>query len=211
MVEMHLLEVNADYRYDPIYALGVVTAFDRFMQGYRPEQDKPSIFDGLCKALQDDPGRYRHDAERWQQFASQPSLSIEGLQEWFERAVTAEPPDEMQQGVRAIADNPKFKYSRLFAIGLYSLLELTDPEFVKNEAQCNTALSRLCGVLKISDEKVQKDLELYRSNLDKMTQARVVLDDILKADKKKREEREKAKGLQNGTDTTPKNEAASGS
>ncbi|HAX86545.1 MAG TPA: photosystem II biogenesis protein Psp29, partial [Cyanobacteria bacterium UBA11370] len=33
MVEMHLLSVNVDFRYDPIYALGVVTSFNRFMQG----------------------------------------------------------------------------------------------------------------------------------------------------------------------------------
>ncbi len=39
MVEMHLLSVNADFRYDPIYALGVVTTFDRFMLGYRPDTD----------------------------------------------------------------------------------------------------------------------------------------------------------------------------
>lgn len=40
MVEMHLHSVNADYRYEPLYALGVVTTFDRFMQSYRPESDK---------------------------------------------------------------------------------------------------------------------------------------------------------------------------
>ena len=40
MVEMHLLFVNTDFSYDAIYALGVVTAFDRFMQGYRPEHDR---------------------------------------------------------------------------------------------------------------------------------------------------------------------------
>ena len=39
MVEMHLLDVNADFKYDPIYALGVVTTFDRFMEGYKPSED----------------------------------------------------------------------------------------------------------------------------------------------------------------------------
>ena len=30
MVEMHLLSVNVDFSYDSIYALGVVTTFDRY-------------------------------------------------------------------------------------------------------------------------------------------------------------------------------------
>ncbi|NEQ28206.1 MAG: photosystem II biogenesis protein Psp29, partial [Microcoleus sp. SIO2G3] len=42
-------------------------------------------------------------------------------------------------------------------------------------------------------EKMQKDLELYRSNLEKITQAQIVMQDILKADRKKKEERAKAK------------------
>ncbi|MER3587246.1 MAG: photosystem II biogenesis protein Psp29, partial [Mastigocladus sp. ERB_26_1] len=44
MVEMHLLAVNVDFSYNPIFALGVVTSFDRFMQGYQPESDRESIF-----------------------------------------------------------------------------------------------------------------------------------------------------------------------
>ena len=50
MVEMHLLSVNADFTYNPVYALGVVSAFDRFMNGYRPEKDLESIFGALCRA-----------------------------------------------------------------------------------------------------------------------------------------------------------------
>ena len=64
MVEMHLLSVNADFRYDPIYALGVVTTFDRFMLGYRPDTDLTSIFNALCQSLQADPQKYRQDAEQ---------------------------------------------------------------------------------------------------------------------------------------------------
>jgi hypothetical protein len=45
----------------------------------------------------------------------------------------------------------------------------------------------------LSEDKLQKDLDLYRSNLEKMTQARIVMEDTLKAERKKREDREKAK------------------
>ena len=63
MVEMHLLSVNVDFRIDPIYCLGVVTSFDRFMQGYRPEQDKESIFAALCQSVGGNAQQYRQEAE----------------------------------------------------------------------------------------------------------------------------------------------------
>jgi hypothetical protein len=46
--------------------------------------------------------------------------------------------------------------------------------------------------LHISSDKLQKDLELYRSNLEKLSQAQEVMKDILAADRKKREERANA-------------------
>jgi photosystem II biogenesis protein Psp29 len=210
MVEMHLLAVNVDYHYDPVYALGVVTSFDRFMQGYRPDQDKASIFNGLCQALQDDANRYRHDAERLQDSAR--GKSLKDLVAWVELAATNSG-DDLQQAIKEIANNPKFKYSRLFAIGLYSLLETADPEIMKDEAQRNAALNQLCTALRLPADKLQKDLELYRSNLDKMMQAQAVMEDLLKADRKQREQRQQPTNGTSAPDSTeaPKNEAPSGS
>lgn len=190
MVEMHLLSVNADYRYDPVYGLGVVTAFDRFMQGYRPEADKSAIFDALCRSIETDPQRYRQDAEQLQ------SEAVSWTSEKFLNQVqhlSAAPTDGIFGALRSVADNPKFKYSRLFAIGLYTLLEIMDPDLLKDEKQRNEALQTVSEALKLSADKMQKDLELYRSNLEKLTQARIVMEDILKADRKKKEERAKAK------------------
>ncbi len=212
MVEMHLLTVNVDFHYDPIYALGVVTAFNRFMQGYRPENDIPSIFDGICQALQDDPGRFRYDAERLEALAKR--LPGKEIISWLELSPVANDAYDLQEQLRAIANNPKFKYSRLFAIGLFTLLETADPDMVKDETQRTEALKQVCTALKISEDKIQKDLELYRSNLEKMAQARIVMEDALQAERKKREEREQAKAAANNgsvSATDAKDEAASGS
>lgn len=191
MVEMHLLAVNVDFRYDPFYALGVVTSFDRFMQGYRPEQDKSSIFDGLCRALEDDPQRYRHDADRLRQLAARCSSSE--LLSWLQQSNSLPEFADLQEKLQLILENPKFKYSRLFAIGLFTLFELAEPELLKDEVKRTEMLKQVCAALRLPEEKLQKDLELYRSNLDKMTQAQSVMEDLLKADRKKREEREQAR------------------
>lgn len=191
MVEMHLLAVNIDFQYDPIYALGVFTSFHRFMLGYRPEADIASIFEATCQALQDDAQRYRRDAERLVAVARQ--LTVKELEQWLSQAHSVVDAGDLQERIAAIARNPKFKYSRLFAIGLFTLLETVDAEIVKEEAPRTAAIQSMCAALNLSEEKVQKDLELYRSNLEKMNQVRIVMEDTLKADRKKRDEREKAK------------------
>jgi photosystem II biogenesis protein Psp29 len=208
MVEMHLLAVNVDYRYDPIYGLGVVTSFDRFMQGYRPEHDKSSIFNGLCQALQDDCNRYRNDAERLRDFAK--SKSLKEIVAWIEHSAT-EATDDFQYAVKEIANNPKFKYSRLFAIGLYSLLESADPDAMKDETRRNESLNQICTALRLPQDKLQKDLELYRSNLDKMAQAQAVMEDLLKADRKQRDQRQQTTPAPTDSSEAPKDGAASGS
>ena len=187
MVEMHLLSVNADFHYDPIYALGVVTAFERFMQGYQPERDKESIFNALCQAIEDNPQRYQQDAERLRTLVK--NLSAKELLDWVSGANQPGGTDDLQAQISAIAHNPSFKYSRLFAIGVFTLLELTDAELVKDEKQRVEALKQIAAILHISEDKLNKDLELYRSNLDKIEQAMITMADMLLADRKKRQQR----------------------
>ncbi|MBD2253699.1 photosystem II biogenesis protein Psp29 [Nostoc parmelioides] len=200
MVEMHLLSVNVDFSYNPIYALGVVTTFDRFMQGYQPERDKESIFSAICQAVEQEPQRYRQDAERLQAVAQ--SLPVNDLVAWLSQANHLQQDADLQAQLQAIANNPNFKYSRLFAIGLFTLLEQSNPDLVKDEKQRTEALKTIAAGLHLSDDKFSKDLELYRSNLDKMTQALAVMADMLTADRKKREQRQQ----QASTPVAPPNE-----
>ncbi|MEA5570977.1 photosystem II biogenesis protein Psp29 [Calothrix sp. UHCC 0171] len=194
MVEMHLLSVNVDFSYNSIYGLGVVTAFDRFMQGYQPETDKASIFNALCQSIETNPEQYQQDAHRLQEIAK--SLPVKDLVAWLSQTQPLERDGQLQSELHTIANNPKFKYSRLFAIGLFSLIEAADPELVKDEKQRTDTFNAIAQGLHISDDKLNKDLELYRSNLDKMAQAMVVMADMVAADRKKREQRSQQQSQQ---------------
>lgn len=191
MVEMHLLSVNVDFRYDPIYALGVVTSFNRFMEGYRPERDKESIFDALCQSVGNEPAQYKQDAQ-WLESLAERSSGNE-LVSWFSAPTPSDNLGDLYSTVAAIAENPKFKYSRLFAIGLYTILEKADSELVQDEKRRTEALKQISDALHLPEEKLQKDLELYRSNLQKMEQVRSVIEDAISADRKKREQRAQEK------------------
>ncbi len=184
MVEMHLLMVNADYAHSPIYSLGVVSAYDRFMNGYRPDADRESIFSALCKSVECEGQAFRKDADDL--LASISGLTWDGL-------VDGGASGALQSAMAAVAANPKFKYSRLFAIGVYTLLETVDAEKLKDKDALNAALASVSGALNLAADKVQKDLELYRSNLEKMVAAQNVMADILAADRKKRDQREQEK------------------
>ncbi len=181
MVEMHLLSVNADFSYNPIYARGVVTAYDRFMTGYRPETDQVSIFSALCKSVECESAQLRQDHDRMM-------ATVNGLT--WDSLTSGDLSEDLQSAMAQVAGNPKFKYSRLFAIGLYTILEAIDPSKMKDKEALNSALEKIAQALNLSGDKIQKDLELYQSNLEKMVAAQAVMADIIAADRKKRADRE---------------------
>jgi photosystem II biogenesis protein Psp29 len=184
LVEMHLLSVNVDFEYDSIFALGIVTSFERFMQGYQPADQLPAIFDALCQAADFNPDQVKQDAEK-----VAASAHHIGLDDWVTAAASSEAAgDNLLQGTLAhIHQRKTFKYSRLFAIGLYSLLADRDPDVKDNEAKRQEYLTKLAESLHISLEKLAKDLDLYRGNLEKVDQLLKVLEDAAEAERKKKE------------------------
>lgn len=186
MVEIHLLRVNQDFRYDPIFALGVVSTFDRFMEGYEPATDRDSIFNALCRAEEIDPAQFRADAQMAQ--ASVRGRNNEDLKTWVEQSAASGGAD-LAGTLYNIAHNATFKYSRLFAIGLYVLLETVDADLVSEEAKLNEMVEQLSVPLNVSASKIQKDLELYRSNLDKLQQARKAMAEFIEGERRRQQQR----------------------
>lgn len=190
LVEMHLLSVNADFAYDPVYALGIVTTYDRFMQGYSPESDQGSIFEALCRAVGGNPDQYRQDATALT--ASLAGVSVDTLKAQLADPATAAATEGYGATLAAIAGQERFKYSRAFGIGLYTLVETVDAAALGEDDAIDAWFKGFTTARSISFDKLQKDLELYRSNLEKFAQAQEVMQDMLAADRKKREERQKA-------------------
>lgn len=186
LVEIHLLSVNIHFRVDPIYCLGVVSSFDRFMQGYRPEKDRESIFQAICHAVGSNPEEYRTSANLALNLAKRQE-SIPNLISWFKSPDPQEGEYPLAEAVKAIAQNPQFKYSRLFGIGLYTMINEIDSEFWREQNSKEEITTQLAQVFPVSAEKLQKDFDLYQSNLEKIQQMILVLEEALEADRKKRE------------------------
>lgn len=205
MVEMHLLSVNVDFRPDPIYYVGVCESFDRFMEGYNPESDQESIFQALCKSVEGNPDEYRQKSQQLLQFAS--NVSAEELLSWLVNPSTREGLESVASEWQSVLENPNFKYSRLFAIGLYSLIQNSDSEIVKDEEKLIKLIESLTEKLSVPVDKLKKDLDLYRSNLDKMEQMLKMLSDVLEASKKKKRQEALVEELETQDSSSSKTES----
>lgn len=73
LVQQHSMRYNATYTYDPIFALGVVTIFNRLMEGYPSDMESQSIFEAYISALNEDPELYRYPS-----FPLLPFILLEG-------------------------------------------------------------------------------------------------------------------------------------
>jgi photosystem II biogenesis protein Psp29 len=191
LVEMHLLSVNEGFKYDAIYALGVVSSYDKFMANYNPDADKASIFDGLCQSIGADAASYRQDAAAITASAS--DLSKENSLDELMALASNGSSTILGSTLQGIANNPKFKYSRLFGIGLFTLLEAVSPGQFEEEASRQAAVAKLAEGLHLPLDKLGKDLDAYRSSLTKLVQMQAAMADVIEADRKKREEREQKK------------------
>ena len=204
MVEMHLLSVSTDFVYDALYALGIVTTFDRFMDGYRPEGDRDEIFAVLCQSIESSAEQYRNDAQQMLHMTE--GVSLDNLKEGIDSLETA--PSEGLFGLfKAISQRERFKYSRAFGIGLYTVIEKIDPGFVKDKDKLMPFLQEFSRSTSISFDKLQKDVELYRSNLDKMTQAKAIMADMIEVERKKREERAQAQAAKSSEEEASEGES----
>ena len=200
MVEMHLLSTNIDFNYDLVYALGVVNSFDRFMASYRPESEKQSIFVALTQSMGGNAQKYREDAAGVQEFAR--SMQGQDIVNWLAHPTEDGIGAQLAQTLNAVANNSKFKYSRLFGIGLFTIIEQAAPELLKDEKQREAAIVQISEAMHLSTDKVKKDLDAYRSNLDKLVQMEAVMADLAEAERKKREKRAEEKAATAPTAST---------
>jgi photosystem II biogenesis protein Psp29 len=191
LVEMHLLSVNEGFVYDRVYALGVVSSFDKFMADYRPEVDKANIFVALCQCVNSSADQYRQDAAAVKDAMTQ----LQGTDVLAKLAEFAggNGQDVLGQTLQAISNNPQFKYSRLFGIGLFNLLDEVAADKFADETSRADTVGKLATALNLPADKLAKDLDSYRSNLAKLVQMQAAMADVLEADRKKREKREQEK------------------
>ena len=125
LVQQHLQRYNANYVYNPLYALGIMSVFDQILESL---ENKDAIVDAYFTALQEDLSDYRRDADAMEEWAKGLSSSDD---------IKADASGTMGQKVMAEISEKvaadKFLYTNFLAVGVFRVLELS-----------NLAKSRLC-------------------------------------------------------------------
>jgi photosystem II biogenesis protein Psp29 len=153
------------------------------MAGYHPVDDREPIFNALCQSLDLSIEKLRQDGKQISELAERSPSEVLSLLTTLESTTNLAP---LTAQIREIASKEQFKYSRLFGIGLYSLLEIIQPEEIKDNVKRQELLTTVGTTTKIGD-RFAKDIDLYLSNLDKVEQGRQMMADMAEAERKKRE------------------------
>jgi|TARA_B100000959_G_scaffold155653_1_gene163202 photosystem II biogenesis protein Psp29 len=189
LVELHLLSHQKHFYPDALFAVGLDEVFDVFTRGYRPEGHLEALFSALCRSCGFDPNALRKQAHKT--LESVRGQTLKDVQTWILTQGEGAP-EALAQGLRKSGQNT-VHYTRLMAVGLFRLLasaqddESTDPERLSEIAH---ELSESIGFTKA---RVEKDLNLYKSNLEKMAQAVELIEETVASERRKRERREAEK------------------
>lgn len=195
LVELHLLSHQRGFQADPLFALGLVQVFDTGTRGYRPAEQRDPLFHSLCSACGLEAEALRQ--QRDQALAAVGQHSVEDVRRWIDGQGEGAP--ELLQRALANVRRADFHYSRLMAVGLLTLLEEAqgsnsmDPKALRQFAH-DTAESM--GLLR---DRVDKDLAIYATNLEKLAQAVELMEETVAAERR-RNERRKVTGA---TTTSP--------
>jgi photosystem II biogenesis protein Psp29 len=183
LVELHLLSHQKGFQSDALFAAGLVQVFDGFARGYRPPEQKEPLFEALCASSGFDAAELRRHRDA--AMAAVGDHDLEAVKQWLEHQGQGAP--EPLGSALASIQRPDFHYSRLVAVGLLSLLEQArgaeslEPEALRQAAH---GIGEAMGLIR---SRLDKDLGLYATNLERMAQAVELMEETVAAERRKRE------------------------
>ena len=183
LVELHLLSRQKGFQIDPLFAVGLTQVFDSFARGYRPEAQREPLFQALCAACGYESNHFRR--VRDQAITAVGDHSVEDVHQWIadQGAGAPEPIGSVLQSVK----RSDFHYSRLFAVGLLSLLQKAKGAEAMEPLALRQAAHEIGEAMGLLKDRVDKDLNLYATNLEKMALAVELMEETVAAERRRRE------------------------
>ena len=183
LVELHLLSHQKGFRAEGLFAVGLIQVFESFSKGYRPEEQRQPLFEALCGSSGFSASEL--EAQRQAMVAAVGHHSLEEVSGWLSSGGEGAPGPIA--AVLSAVKQPDFHYSRLAAVGLLTTLQqatgadAVDPAALRQSAH---EIGEAMGLLK---SRLDKDLSLYASNVEKMAQAVELMEETVAADRRRRE------------------------
>ena len=154
LVELHLLSHQKNFDNNSVFATGLKEIFTKFTNGYKPVDHISKLFDAICNCNGFDPSEINNSSKQLIEKAH--SFTNDDLNEFLTQIKNK---------------NNDSYYSRINAIGIYKLV--CEVPFYKdlNDEDLSNEIEKISKLLNYQKSRVEKDISMYKSNIEKMKQA----------------------------------------
>ena len=166
LVELNLLNHQNEFAQDYLFCIGLTETFKELMKGYKPENHLDLLFESLCSSTNFKAKEIKEISQKSQEeFKDKSSKdTLELLKE---------------------KSNSNLYPSRILNLGMYILISNSKDFKGGNESEMNKMMTDIFDNLKLSRNKAEKDIGIYKSSISKMEQAKELIEELRVKDKKK--------------------------
>ncbi len=165
LVELHLLSHQKNFKEDSIFATGLKEVFTKFTSGYKPSEHINKLFEAICNCNGFNPTEINSSSKELINKAK--SFTKNDIKSFLSKL------NEDKKG--------NDYYSRINAIGIYKLANEVPLFKDLKEEDFNKEINNISDLLGYQFSRVDKDISLYKSNIEKMKQALEIISLNLKS------------------------------
>ena len=166
LVELNLLDHQNEFTQEHLFCIGLTETFKELMKGYKPEKHLDLLFESLCSSTNFEAKEINEISQKSQkEFQAKTSKEILSL---------------LKE-----KNNSKLYPSRILNLGIFILISNAQDIKEKNESDINKMTSDIFENLRLSTNKAEKDIGIYKSSISKMKQAKELIEELRIKDKKK--------------------------
>ena len=166
LVELNLLNHQNEFSQDYIFCVGLTETFKELTKGYKPEEHLDLLFESLCNSTNFKAKEIKEISQESQkEFKDKSSKDIVNLLK--EKS------------------NSELYPSRILNLGMFIIISNSQDLKGKDESETNKIITDIFEKLNLSINKAEKDIGIYKSSISKMEQAKDLIEELRKKDKKK--------------------------
>jgi len=166
LVELNLLNHQNEFSQDYIFCVGLTETFKELTKGYKPEEHLDLLFESLCNSTNFKAKEIKEISQESQkEFKDKSSKDI----------------------VKLIKEksNSELYPSRILNLGMFIIISNSKDLKGKDESETNKIITDVFEKLNLSINKAEKDIGIYKSSISRMEQAKELIEELRKKDKKK--------------------------
>jgi len=178
----HLISVNARFKRDPVWSLGLITVMELLLKNYPEQEVSAKIISSLIKSVGMNEGEIRNEAEVMKAWAQGKT------KEQVEAALMGEGDGPLAAVAKGVKGDKYWMYSRYFGIGLIKIMDMVGMDQDKDEAY-NVMEDWMSKKLGVSHLTACNDSDLYFKSKEKLDMMETMMKEIEIREKKRLAER----------------------